>query len=827
MEAKLRKDGRPRKKPGPKLSPVKKEALLKARDEILQNMEALKADNAFWFFEPSSGIISEDRKHFLRKHIREEDIPQRLDSQLDILLSTATTIGAWGGNQCLGGETEIYNPVNNTYTRVDQIHDDFYVLAWDGEKLVVAEAIKPFIKPLDSLYNFELSNGQSFVASMSHLVLTRKGYLSLTAVVSEGLPFLQVTNLGIYPLVHAGDGQSSLKIAQDYQDDCLAYHHSYGEQPLLNRGSGLSVVPLSNDVHTHTEQAFSHGGDRECTQECSHSYLPSGLLSNQDGLHHHEGHDADFEYHNACKPYEPSYQTHQDVHQLHDASNHQPLSIGGVVLQAKRNDILSSPCASSLVTELVVTNVTYIRDDVKWDFTVPVYHNYYLAGAIHHNSGKSSIAAVKRFIDTTGEVPLSLKSIYPAERLRTDFSYCEKVRIVGVDHKTMLNTLIPTYQKWCPREYLKNGKWSDSFSSTQNTLFLYKKEFAHPIASFEFMTNQQDVESFQGPPIHRIVYDEEPREAIRKENLMRFVTAGKVDEIFSMTPTNGISWATDLFENEAGDDGIEKFKLVSLTNKKANLIALEEVVKGISSYEEKKMRLLGDVISLSGLVYGKLFDRTVHIIQPFFEDLNEVEKKDYLCLTGLDPHLVTPTAMVFALLDREGNTYIDRCWHNEGDTEEIKAAWWDVVKGAGYRHGWAVADKSSNSSIMAFGGRNIYMELSRGKGAIPALRTSEKFEGSIKAGVDEIKRRLKFEEGGKPRFFIVDRPENKQLIQSFRTLERDTYANEDSKGLKDRINEGRHHLHAAMRYVFQFNLNWYPVQDEVPLPDMVDDVVCW
>ena len=446
-----------------------------------------------------------------------------------------------------------------------------------------------------------------------------------------------------------------------------------------------------------------------------------------------------------------------------------------------------------------------------------------------NRGGKSAVGAVYAFICATGEVPESLEDKFPKERRRTDFSYCFKIRVVGVDHKTLLNTVLPTYKQWVPKEYLKKGSWSESYMSEQRTLFLYRNGSGEPIASVEFMTNQQDDDSFQGPDIHLLIYDEEPKESIHKENLLRFAATERIDIMFCMTPTNGITWVAELFDKDSDDKGrkIELFKLTSVSNKKVNIEVLEEIVQELDTYEEKKMRLLGEFVSLSGLVYGKLFDKRIHLIQPFFEGLAPYQKKEYLMLTGLDPHLVTDTPMVFMLLDREGNTYIDRCWMKSADTEEIKKAWHDIVKENGYRAGWAVADKSSNSSIMAFGGRNIFMELSRGKGAIPALRTSEKFEGSIKAGVDEIKRRLKVGESGKPRFFIVDRPENKLLINSFRTLERDTYADEDKNGPKDRIKEGKHHLHAASRYLFQYPLNWYPLVDNVPQPEYYDEATCW
>lgn len=444
-----------------------------------------------------------------------------------------------------------------------------------------------------------------------------------------------------------------------------------------------------------------------------------------------------------------------------------------------------------------------------------------------NQAGKSTTVAVRRYIKATGELPDALKGIYPEDRLRKDFSRCYRYRVVGVDFKQMNNTLIPTFKKWVPRSYLKNGKWEDSYSVQFQTLSLYKKGRPEPIATLEFMTNQQDAESFQGPPLDGVDYDEEPTEAIYKENMMRFVTAKKVDVTFGMTPTNGISWATNLFDEENSSDNksLALFKLASVTNKRANLEAVRVILSNITDYQERKMRLLGEVISLSGLVYGKLFDKKIHVIPPFFEHLGPQSKAEYLCLTGLDPHTVTPTAMVFMLLDREGNCYVDRCYSREADTEQLKADWHDIVKTNGYRTGWAVADKSSDSSIIAFGGRNIFKELKTGKNAIPALRTSEKFEGSIRAGVDEIKKRLKADP--KPSFYIVDRPENKGLIHSMRTMERDTYADEEKNGMKDRIKEGKHHFHSSMRYLFQYNLHWYPKVDNVPVPTFEDEAVCW
>ncbi len=91
---------------------------------------------------------------------------------------------------------------------------------------------------------------------------------------------------------------------------------------------------------------------------------------------------------------------------------------------------------------------------------------------------------------------------------------------------------------------------------------------------------------------------------------------------------------------------------------------------------------------------------------------------------------------------------------------------------------------------------------------MPNLRKADSYKGSILAGVDIIRQLLKDEN-----LYILDRPENQLLIQSMRTLQRDMYTN-----------EGKHDHHAAMRYVFQSRLGWYPheqgAKDEFVFPDL-------
>jgi phage terminase large subunit-like protein len=426
-----------------------------------------------------------------------------------------------------------------------------------------------------------------------------------------------------------------------------------------------------------------------------------------------------------------------------------------------------------------------------------------------NQSGKSTIGAIEDFIDITKKVPYPMQEYYPKEKIPEKIPF--HVRTVGVDHTQMLNTVIPAYRQWVPREFLIKGRWEDSFSAEQRVLTLKKGNKVY--GTVEFMTNAMDVEKFQGPPKDKANYDEEPRQDIYKENLLRFVTAKRLRIRFRMTPTKGMTWIKSEILDKEGEanSNIKCFKLPSVGNPKANLEVVEEILRKIDSYDERKMRLLGAFISLSGLVYGNLFNRQTHIIEPFPVDFD-----NYVVYRGGDPHLVKPTVFVELAVDREENAYVIGVYSANKDTAEIKAELADRVKTRGKdAKGWRLAqtrvDKSCNSTIKALGDRNIFLELSRGQNAIPAMVSSEKFVGSINAGVDLIKQALKDK-----KLFFFDTPEVWQLIKAFESLEREMATNEDKKGIRDVIAESRWDQHAALRYVYQGPIRWIPEGQSAP-----------
>lgn len=464
-----------------------------------------------------------------------------------------------------------------------------------------------------------------------------------------------------------------------------------------------------------------------------------------------------------------------------------------------------------------------------------------------NGSGKTDVGTIDGLMNATGEIPNSLKPYvdYPAIKRKLERARSKVVmgRVTGVDNKQLHRVVLPMWQKYVPRAYLKDGSWEKSYNKEFDVLTLYRGKKV--CSKTEFLTNEQKVKSSQGGTLDWAKFDEEPEQAKYKETMLRFRSAPYLDLEIDWTPTEGLTWATDLFhddvfEDEEDDTDKALFKLASVANdfalntseKLKTFIAMFDGYAKVSSYEEMKMRLLGEAISLTGLVYSGLFNRSIHVIPPF-----PITYGDYIVYRGLDPHTVKPSVCVELAVDRMGYEYVCGCYMEAVDTEVIKADLAQRARERKYRLGWSRCDKSANSTIKALGDRNIFLELARGKNAIPALDLSEKATGSIHAGVDEIKKLLKsppltpHEEAHirnhpeskaeilshkKPKFYIFDIPENQLLIKAFQTLEREAYANEDKKGLKDRIAEGKHDAHAALRYIHQRKIRWLPPTEQKP-----------
>ena len=457
-----------------------------------------------------------------------------------------------------------------------------------------------------------------------------------------------------------------------------------------------------------------------------------------------------------------------------------------------------------------------------------------------NQSSKTTTCTIEDLIKACRVIPPSLKGIYPESKLpKKKFN---RIRVVCEDYQNgILKHNLPNLMRWTPRSYLIDGRWEKSWSAEKMQLTLIHPEEKQICATIELMTNNAEVGTFQGPPIDRVRYDEEPREDIFDENLLRFVISDHLDIAFGMTPTHGLSWVYDRLWNKdevQGKNSVRWFQLCSISNPKANLETLREICKNIKRYDELKMRLLGEWISLSGLVYGSYFKRRIHVIAPEKLGLGAGEYLDchcasatygdlsvpiaelphvpdcpflqYVAFLGLDPHEVKATAAVIVGIDRDETIFVDRCYKGDKTLKGVKHDLNFLL--SKYRYGFGKCDPHADSDRTAFDNINAWKILTRGENPIPNLKKADAYKGSILAGVDIIRQMLIGRDESHPRLMIIDRPVNQELIHSFRTLQRDTFTNEDHRGPKDAIAEGKHDHHAALRYILQSPLRWYPLE---------------
>lgn len=826
----------------------------------------------------------------MRDYLKEEDIPQRLDCQLDVHLSNADINGAFGGNRCLRGNEYIYTPKG--VKLVEDIHVGNKIL---GGKVLNVQSFE------SEIYEVYFSNGERFVATSQHPLYWKK-YPGKTgsfewktiADIIEYEPYdpKQNNNKGFVQFVPAksfnlvqkpikwakllgylcSDGyisrNQSIKFTNTNESFCNEVEElskEFGIKPKwYKKGNGFDLL-LTLDKGTRnpvrkyldslsiTQNSFGEilSGNSDSLKEFLRSFFNGDgylIIRKRKKVYSDFASKNDYPEIGFCTGI--SYQHAREMQYILWKLDISSFVVAEFPSGAKRlsyrvkvsakdtkrcleildwqkypdkfkkaNKLLSLDIKRHNSHGCVsIQRITKSPNPVKvygWKTSTNEIISY--SGIRTHNSGKTTCGAIEAFIWTTAQLPNSLKDIYPKEKIPAQFP--QHIRVETVDYATLNDVILPTYQEWVPRDYLIDRSWGKSYSAEHRTLKLGKKN--ELFGTIQFMTNQQDVESHQGATKHGLVYDEEPDLDIHKENLMRFATAERLKILFTMTPTKGMSWVySDIFlkaEDESGHD-IQCFKIPSITNKKVNLKVLREILDKQDTYSEIKMRLLGEFISLSGFVYGALFNRSVHVIPSFFAELSKKEKADYIVYRGLDPHLTTPTACVELAVDREENAYVVGCYTGSGDTEEVKADLMQRAKEKNYRLGWTMCDKSADSNIKILGDKNIFLLLSRGENAIPALFTSEKYHGSIHAGVDEIKKVLKVDpKTEKPKLVIEDIPENKTLINAMRTLERDRAQNEERKGERDKIAEGKHHFHAALRYIYQRPVRWIGAEETVPI----------
>lgn len=241
-----------------------------------------------------------------------------------------------------------------------------------------------------------------------------------------------------------------------------------------------------------------------------------------------------------------------------------------------------------------------------------------------NRSGKTETNLVDAIICMTGIIPWSLEDIYPREKICCPGRY----RIVL---ESLTNTWGPVVRPklqwdhwsgrgkpgsptghwgWVPRNFLKSGKWEDSWSEKERTLTLTCG------CTLQICSYDQDPGDQAGSSLHRIIFDEPPDYGMYRENLMRTLdTGGQI--YFGFTPPDDPgkamrgSWIYELYEK--GQDGpgkdptIQSIELYTEENRVLDPQSLAEVTAGLTP-SQRETRLHGAFMHLSGRIYPDFTD---------------------------------------------------------------------------------------------------------------------------------------------------------------------------------------------------------------------------
>lgn len=466
-----------------------------------------------------------------------------------------TFCGANRIGKCLTYQTLIDTPhgkisIGELYKR----GRSFDVYSWNGKEKVIAKASAPFKKEgLHKCYRVTMTDGSWVEAADHHRILTSRGWLSIQDVHRTYFSNLQETSLGHDQSIQNEDALHLNERGLNYQDHCFEDHHQNGGKPLLWSDIGQFFSPLQACVQRHGFVSYS-------LDELEHIYTNIrqsiyDLLSIQDGLLRNVAPFFESVCHNVCRTLtsffegfqlypQPSIAGVSGLQLDHEVAQHQFFSYG----QSSEYTALSYVPPLKVTGENQIKCITPISTlQEVYDFSVPVYKNYFAGGIVHHNT---TIGTIIVFSTMFGYFPWNNKKIYfPHNKPR-------KVRYIGQDWEKQVKTVVlPELEKWWPKNRLvtkrKNNQGIDAYwkdTLTGSTL--------------ELMSNGQESELHEGWSGDLICIEENQR-VLMGDGIWREIKNIEIgDEVWTISANHLRSRNKVLNKIDNGVRDIVKVKLV-------------------------------------------------------------------------------------------------------------------------------------------------------------------------------------------------------------------------------------------------------------------------
>lgn len=223
-------------------------------------------------------------------------------------------------------------------------------------------------------------------------------------------------------------------------------------------------------------------------------------------------------------------------------------------------------------------------------------------------SGKTTSGALDVVLELVGEHPLQKQGLRPKPPIE---ARCTTVSFDAVDKQ-----LMPEYLHWIPKDMVKKVDYRAHIIYLTNGSYV------------DFMTYDQEVEK-HGQVRRDIIHnDEEPREDIFNEELVRIAKKhGRI--ILTMTPYHGMSWTYDKIflkaeSSDPADDDYFTRKCSVHDNPYITAENKKRILDKITDSDQRRIAEYGDWVEFAGLIWPG-FSHKMHCV-PRFELDYETER---------------------------------------------------------------------------------------------------------------------------------------------------------------------------------------------------------
>lgn len=312
---------------------------------------------------------------------------------------------------CIHGSTPVVTEFG--LIPIDQITRPMRVLSWNEKtcQFQLSWCGGSFPKGKDYLYRVSTPQGE-FDAAGAHLLLCADGEyrrvseLQVGDVLDSGSPDPLATSSALARQVSHEDARRSIRTAVDYLGDCARSARRYGQQLLQDVSTAPVFVPSPDGAQVFSECSSlaaddRMGGSLVLTRKHTRTGLSDALQQTKRSAHPSVSDSAASEDRGAAGFFERVVGLGRSLRQflLSWCCNWQELQQRLRTRRSLRFATFKSPESRLNTTNRPIISLTRKQvEDVYWDLQVADTHNYVTVdGAVHHNSGKSTVSLVEIF----------------------------------------------------------------------------------------------------------------------------------------------------------------------------------------------------------------------------------------------------------------------------------------------------------------------------------------------------------------------------------------------------------------------------------------------